>query len=128
MATNAANDLSVKNGDIAMVSGLDSLPQRIKNALSMLQGESPFHPKAGSCLKEYFDAFEKSPWLQRWVKLEVVRMACIPYYDRVQQTVYPLVPSVLQVMEVEKISPERTTQWQDFKFKLDVQGLGHGSR
>lgn len=124
MATNTANDLFVKNGDIAMVSGLESLPQRIKNALSMMQGESPFHPKAGSRLKEYFDAFEKSPWLQRWVKLEVVRLACIPYYDRAQRTVYPLIPSVLQVLEVEQVSPERTTQWQDFRFKLDVQGVG----
>ena len=124
MATNAANDLFVKDGNVAMVSGLDSLPQRIKNALSMLQGESPVHPKAGSRLKEYFDAFENSPWLQRWVKLEVVRLACIPYYDRVQQKVYPLVPSVLQVLGVEQIPPERTAQWQDFRFKLDVQGVG----
>ena len=124
MATNAANDLFIANGNIALVSGLDSLPQRIKNSLSMLQGESPLHPRAGSRLKEYFDAFEQSPWLQHWVKLEVVRLACIPYYDRAQQKAYPLVPSVLQVLEVEQITPGRATQWQDFRFKLNVEGVG----
>lgn len=72
-------------------------------------GESRFYPKAGSRLKEYFDAFEKSPWLPRWVKLEVVRLACVPYYDLVQRKAYPLIPSVLQVLEVEQITAERTT-------------------
>ncbi|MEZ0606840.1 hypothetical protein ACAX43_32750 [Paraburkholderia sp. IW21] len=124
MATNAANDLFVRNGDIAMVSGLDSLPQRIKNTLSMLQGESPFHPKAGSRLKEYFDAFEQSPWLQRWVKLEVIRLTCVPYYDAVQKKAYPLVPSVLQVLEVDQIASDRSAQWLNFRFRLDVQGVG----
>lgn len=124
MATNAANDMFAVNGNIALVSGLDSLPQRIKSSLSMLQGESPLHPRAGSRLKEYFDAFEHSPWLQRWIKLEVIRLACIPYYDRAQQKAYPLVPSVLQVLEVEQITPGRATQWQDFRFKLNVEGVG----
>lgn len=124
MATNAANDPFAKDGNFAMVSGLDSLPQRIKDALSMLLGESRFYPKAGSRLKEYFDAFEKSPWLPRWVKLEVVRLACVPYYDLVQRKAYPLIPSVLQVLEVEQITAERTTQWQDFRFKLTVEGIG----
>ncbi|WP_153950389.1 hypothetical protein [Cupriavidus sp. U2] len=124
LATNAANDLFVENGDIGMVSGIDALPQRIKETLSMLQGESPFHPKAGSRIKEYFDEFEDSPWLQRRIKLEVIRLACVPYRDRVQNSAYTLLQSVLRVHDVQKIAAQRDTDWQDFRFKLDVQGVG----
>lgn len=111
-----------------MVSGLDSLPQRIKENLSMLQGESPFHPKAGSRLKEYFDAFENSPWLQRWVKLEVIRLACIPYRDIVLKTQYTPLQSVLHVNDVKQVDAVRTTDWLKFSFSLDVQGVGPWER
>ncbi|MGT2455443.1 hypothetical protein ACU4GI_20300 [Cupriavidus basilensis] len=124
IATNHANDLFAENGDVAMVSGLDSLPQRIKQTLSMLQGESPLDPKAGSRLKEYFDDFEDSPWLQRWIKLEVIRLACVPYRDRLLDTAYTLLQSVLHVDEVEQLASERTGDWQEFRFKLDVEGVG----
>lgn len=123
-ATNSANDLYVVNGDFAMVSGLDSLPQRIKENLSMLQGESPFHPKAGSRLKEYFDAFEDSPWLQRWVKLEVIRLACIPYRDTTLNREYTPLQSVLHVNDVQQVDATRTGDWLKFRFSLDVQGVG----
>ncbi|WP_145929432.1 hypothetical protein [Pandoraea pnomenusa] len=124
IATNSANDLFVERGNIAMVSGLDSLPQIIKQTLSMLQGESPFHPKAGSRIKEYFDEFEDTPWLERWVKLEVVRLSCVPYQDRTQGTVYTLLQSILHVHKVEQLTSERTDNWHKFRFSLDVEGVG----
>ncbi len=123
-ATNSANDLFTNKGDIALVSGLNALPQRIKDSLSMLRGESPFNPKAGSRIKEYFDAFEGSPWLQRWVKLDVIRMACVPYQDRVLKTAYTMLQSVLHVDEVEQLDMGRAEDWLKFRFKLDVQGVG----
>ncbi len=126
--TNSANDLDVVNGSLAMVSGLDSLPQRIKESLSMLQGESPFHPKAGSRLKEYFDAFEDSPWLQRWVKLEVIRLACIPYRDTTLNTEYTPLQSVLHVNDVEQLDAIRAGDWLKFRFSLNVQGVGPWKR
>lgn len=124
LATNTANDLFVENGNIGMVAGLDALPQRIRETLSMLQGESPLHPKAGSRIKEFFDEFEDSPWLQRWIKLEVIRLACVPYSDRALNNAYTPLQSVLQVHDVEQIASERDADWKDFRFKLDVQGVG----
>ena len=123
IATNSANDLFLEKGNIAMVSGLDSLPHLIKQSLSLLQGESPMHPKAGSRIKEYFDEFEDSPWLERWIKLEVIRMSCVPYQDRIHKTAYTLLQSVLHVEKVEQLA-ERTGNWLKFRFKLDVQGVG----
>ena len=124
LGTNGANDLHVVNGSLAMVSGSDSLPQRIKESLSMLQGESPLHPRAGSRLKEYFDAFEDSPWLQRWVKLEVIRLACIPYRDIILNKEYTSLQSVLHVNDVKQVDATRTGDWLKFRFSLDVQGVG----
>ena len=125
MATDSSNDIFAVNGDIAMVEGLASLPQRIKNSLSLLKGESPLHPDAGSRLKEYFDSFEDSPWLQQWVKLEVIRMACVPYNDRTLNQIYTLLPSIRHVDAVEQLVVERNScDWLPFRFKLDVAGVG----
>ena len=94
----------------------------------MLQGESPLHPRAGSRLKEYFDAFEDSPWLQRWVKLEVIRLACIPYRDIILNKEYTSLQSVLHVNDVKQVDATRTGDWLKFRFSLDVQGVGPWER
>jgi hypothetical protein len=127
-ATSSTNDIFLHNGNIALVSGLESLPQRIKDSLSMLRGESPFNPKAGSRMKEYFDAFADSPWLRRWIKLEVIRMACVPYRDPVLKAAYTPLQSVLHVNQVEQIDTERTGDWLKFRFELDVRGVGPWER
>lgn len=128
LATNDANDWFVVNGDLATVSGLDALPQRIKEGLSMMRGESPFHPKAGSRIKEYYDAFAGTPWLQRWVKMEVIRLASIPYQDNVLHSEYTLLQSVLHVDDVCQIGDERTGDWVPFHFSLTVAGVGRWER
>lgn len=123
-ATNRANDIFGKTANITEVSGVDALPQLIKCSLSLLTGESPFHPLAGSHIKEYFDNLENSPWLQEWIKLEVIRLACIPYKAQTDTKVHTLIPSVLHVESVELVDSERKGDWLDFRFKLDVQGIG----
>jgi hypothetical protein len=42
-ALSDSHDLMVQNGNWAMVSGLDALPQRVKTCLSHQRGESPLH-------------------------------------------------------------------------------------
>ena len=90
----------------------------------MMRGESPLHPKAGSRIKEYYDAFEGSPWLQRWVKMEVIRLACIPYQDDVLRSEYTPLQSVLHVDDVRQVDGERTGDWVPFHFSLTVFGVG----
>lgn len=123
-ATNSSNDIFTAGGDIAMVEGLNALPQRIKECLSMLLGESPMHPKVGSRFKEYFDAFEDSPWLSRWIRLEVIRLACVPYNDPLGDRRYTQLQCVLHVDEIEQLDAERAGDWVKFRFKLDVKGVG----
>lgn len=124
MATNDANDIFLENRNIATVSGLEALPQKIKETLSHLRGESMWHPETGTRIKEYFDAFEGSEWLARLVKLETVRMASIPYhYEPLKHTYTPL-QCVNQVYEVTQLSHDRRENWLRFRFELDIEGIG----
>jgi len=55
LALSDAHDLFVtEDGNIAEVSGVDSLPQKIKMCLSSQRGESPFHKDFGTRIGEYY--------------------------------------------------------------------------
>ncbi len=74
------NDMFVENGQIARVSGLASLPQKIRSCLSLQKGESFFDPNSGVRFAEYSAAFHDSPWFSRLLVIEVVRQSAIPHY------------------------------------------------
>ncbi len=78
----------------------------------------------GSRFKEYFDAFEGSPWLSRWIRLEVIRFACVPYRDPVDDRRFTQLQCVLHVEEIEQLDAVRAGDWVKFRFKLDVKGVG----
>ena len=123
-ALNDAHDLSIVNGRWATVSGLAALPQKIKTCLSTLRGESLFNPTFGTRIKEYFDLFQASPWLSRLIKLEVIRMACVPYNDSILKRAYTPLQSVLHVWGIEQLPSEQTGDWLPFRFYLEVEGVG----
>jgi phage baseplate assembly protein W len=124
LALNEAHDLFLVNGDLAVVSGLDALPQKIKMCLSTLRGEVLFHRNFGTRIKEYFDDLKGSPWLPRLVKLEVIRLACIPYSDPVGLREYTPMHSVKRVRSVDRIASDAEADWQPFRFLLEVEGVG----
>jgi len=124
LALNDAHDLSIVNGDLRTVGGLDALPQKIKICLSTLRGEMIFNPTFGSRIKEYFDLFKGSPWLPRLIKLEVIRMACIPFVDSIIKRAYTPLKSVLRVQSIEQLPSEQPTDWLPFRFNLEVEGVG----
>lgn len=123
-ALNDDHDLYLTNGNWAVVSGLDALPQRIKSALSLQRGESPIHRNAGARLTEYFDLFRDSPWLSDLIKLEVIRNACVPYLDPIQNKEYTLLQSINRVYNIELLNTESKPNWVPFHFDLEVEGLG----
>jgi hypothetical protein len=119
------NDLYAdKKGDIGRVSGVDYLPQRLREVLSMQRGESPFWPSFGMRFVEYFEAYRGSPWLGLLFKLDVVRQAAIPYRDDVtRQTRTPL-QCVTRVRNVEILADAPTKNRLPVRLDLDVQGIG----
>jgi hypothetical protein len=119
------NDWAVDGkGGIAVVSGVDYLPQRLREVLSMQRGESPFWPTFGARLFEYFEAYRGSPWLDLLFKLDVVRLAAIPYTDGVTGETRTPLPCVTRVRNVEILADATTNNRLPIRLDLDVQGIG----
>lgn len=124
LALSDTHDMFVVNGKLATVSGLAALPQKIKMCLSILRGEMLFNRTFGTRIKEYFDLFHDSPWFQRLIQLEVIRMACIPYSDSITQRAYTPLHSVSRVLSIEQLPSEPADNWLPFRFHLEVEGVG----
>ncbi|MBS1041930.1 hypothetical protein JK203_13915 [Gluconobacter cerinus] len=99
-ALSANNDLMLDGGDIAVVSGIAALPQKLMMCLSMRRGESPFFQDFGSRLSEYWVNYMGSPWLEELLKLDIVRLASIPYSSPISNESYTPLMCVERVFRV----------------------------
>jgi hypothetical protein len=124
LALDSNHDIFMKNGDLATVSGLDALPQKISTSLSTQRGELLFSPTFGTRIREYFELFINSPWLPHLLKLEVIRMACIPVDVGAAEQPYTALRCVSRVRSIERLQSEQETDWIPFRLHLDVQGVG----
>ncbi len=110
------------------VSGVDYLPQRVREVLSMQRGESPFSPTFGMRFFEYFEAFRGSPWLDLLFKLDVVRQASIPFRDNLSGQTHTPLQCVTRVRSVEVLADAPTKNRLPVRVDLEVQGLGPWTR
>ena len=123
------NDLYLdKKGSIARVAGLDYLPQRMREALSMQRGESPFSPTFGMRFFEYFEAYRGTPWLDLLFKLDVVRQASIPFKNGITGRMHTPLQCVTRVRNVELLADSPTKNRLPVRVDLDVQGIGPWTR
>jgi hypothetical protein len=118
------HDLTAKNGTIAMVSGLEALPQRVKTCLSHQKGESPFHRDFGTRFAEYYRLLSGSPWFERYLKLEVIRPAAIPYIDPTNNRQYTPLLCVERVFGIELLADAPTNNWLPIRVDFEVKGVG----
>jgi hypothetical protein len=125
LALSDEHDLMLtSSGDIALVSGVDSLPQKIKTCLSSQKGESPFHRDFGTRIAEYFRLLAGSPWFEQFLKLEVIRQAAIPYMDPLYNHPYTPLQCVERVFAIELLADAPTNNWLPVRVDLEVKGLG----
>jgi hypothetical protein len=122
------NDMYVENGQIALVSGLASLPQLVTSCFSMSRGELLFHRDYGTRLAEYYDAFRSSPWLGHLLKLEAVRQAAIPYHDQVLNRHYTPLRCVEQVISLDVLAEAPAGNRLPIKVVFTVNGVGRWER
>jgi hypothetical protein len=127
LALSAKHDLFVENGQIATVSGLSALPQKLLTNLSMRRRESPFHTAFGSRLAEYWTNFVGSPWLGELMKLDVIRLASIPYADPVLGQSYTPLQCVERVNSVQVVG-DLADRRLPVRLDLQIAGLGAWSR
>ncbi len=124
-ALSEKHDLTLTpRGDIALVSGVKLLPQRIKIALSHQKGESPFHRDFGTRFAEYYRLLAGSPWFDQILKLEVIRQAAIPYVDPLNNRQFTPLMCVEHVFGIELLADAPTKNWLPIRLDLDVKGLG----
>jgi hypothetical protein len=123
-ALSDAHDLYVQCGNIAMVSGLDALPQQVKTCLSHQKGESPFHPEFGTRFADYYRRLDGTPWLGHFLKLELIRQAAIPYRDPLNGRQYTPLQCVERVFAVEALADAPANDWLPIRVELEVKGVG----
>jgi hypothetical protein len=124
-ALSEKHDLFVtKRGNIAEVSGVDALPQKIRTCLSSQKGESPFHRDFGTRIAEYFRLLAGSPWFEQFLKLEVIRQAAIPYVDPLHNRQYTPLQCVERVFGIKLLADTPTNNWLPIRVDLEVKGLG----
>jgi hypothetical protein len=123
------NDLYLDNkGDIARVAGVDYLPQRVREVLSMQRAESPFSPTFGVRFFEYFEAYRGTPWLDLLFKLDVVRQASIPFKDGPTGRMHTALQCVTRVRNVDLLADMPTKNRFPVRVDFDVQGVGPWTR
>jgi len=119
------NDMYLdEKGNIALVSGIDCLSQNIRSCLSMQRNESVFNPDDGMRFFEYFEEFKGSHWLSSLMKLDLIRMATIPYSDNVLKRKHTPLLCVLRVRDFELLSEVVTDHRLPVRLDLDIEGLG----
>jgi hypothetical protein len=118
------NDMYVKNGQIARVSGLEAFPQVLRSALSMQRGENVFAPCAEVRFFEYVEDFKGSPWLSRLMMLDVVREASIPAPSVMGEERHTPLPSITRVRSFELLSEIPNASRLPIRTVFDLQGFG----
>jgi hypothetical protein len=117
------DDLHLEKGDIATVSGLDALPQRLRSGLGLIRGESAFDQTAGSRLQDYYWRYRDKPWLEQLFALEVIRLAAIPHDERTGEKRPPLL-SIERVQSVKILAAAPANDRLPVQLELDVKGIG----
>jgi hypothetical protein len=123
-ALSNGHDLAAKDANWASVSGLEALPDQVKTCLSLQKGESPLHRDFGTRFAEYYRLLSGSPWLGRYMKLEVIRQAAIPYSDTINARQYTPLLCVEYVLGIEILADAPIKNWLPIRVELDVKGLG----
>ena len=123
-ALSDSHDPMARNGRWAEVSGLDALPQQVKTCLSHQKGESPFYRDFGTRLTEYYNLLSGSPWLERYLKLEIIRQAAIPCIDTINKRQFTPLLCVERVHGIEVLADAPTKNWLPVRVALDVKGVG----
>lgn len=125
-------DLRLEDGDLSpdfdLVSGVDRLPQHLELILGLGRGEPVLPADFGSRIAEYFALYGGTPWFERLVKLEIARLAAIPYRDEATRTVTTPLDCIERVIAVAAASDLPADRRLPIRVALDVAGLGRWER
>jgi len=124
LALGPTHDLSAIGGGFGLVSGFDAFKQRLSTCLSTQKGEMWFHPSFGVRFAEYAHLYEGSVWLPHFIKMEVIRMASIPFSEPGSAPEAPPLQCIRRVHRVDATNHPRDDHWHPFHFELEIEGWG----
>jgi len=118
------HDFAEENDDLATVSGVEAIPQRIMICLSTQKNELVGEGEFGTRLRAYFQLYAGTEWFERLIKLEAVRLSSIPHFDDMLNEEYTPMLCVDRVRSISVKSVPTPGQWFKIALVLDVHGLG----
>lgn len=114
--------------NLEMISGVAALPQKIGIVLSSRKGEWFLDQGIGTRIAEYVTLFEGSPFLSQLVRLEVIRMASIPFFDASLGQHYTPLACVERVQGFRFLAQPRLGTQVEVEVDFVVNGVGPWKR
>jgi hypothetical protein len=118
------NDLFIQDGGIARTSGVDSLRQVLQQTLSLVQGEAFFARDRGSRLQEYFWRYRDTRLLLSMLKLDIIRLAAIPYQDGGTKHKCTPLQCIERVWSMKLLATEPNNDRIPMLLDLEINGIG----
>ncbi|WP_454655085.1 hypothetical protein [Bosea beijingensis] len=107
-----------------MLTGFDAFTQHIESLLGTAIGDSIFHPRSGSRISQFYHDYAGSPWLERLIKMDVIRLASIIVDNKLYPSDVPPLRCINTVNEIKVLDLELTDQTLPLKVQLDLKGYG----
>ena len=107
-----------------ILTGVDAFVQNVECLLGLAMGEAMFAPLIGTHISQFFKDYAGTPWLSRFIKMEIIRLASIPIEDRLSRTNMTPLRCVNRVGAVEIPSEELKNQRLSVSICLDLESLG----
>jgi len=118
------HDFSLRNGSMCIAEGVDVLPQKIAFNMWKRFGEDSFFPRYGSRISELYPLYLGTLWLAHVLKLELIRLASIPYYDECLDESFTPFMCVNSIISIRLTSDEVTNNLIPAHLELEIEGLG----
>lgn len=122
------NDLDLDLSGTGEISGVARLEQHVRLTLSIRTGEWFVDPGFGTRIAEYAELFADSPWLDRLGKLDVIRMASIPFEDTLHKQHYTPLGCVERVFDFRFLGSPVVGAEIPVALHLEVRGVGNWAK
>jgi hypothetical protein len=107
-----------------MLTGFDAFTQNIEGLLGMAIGDWVFHPRAGSRVSQFYHDYGGSPWFERFIKMDMIRLASIITGDKLDKSDVPPLRYVNVVRGIEVMDLNLVEQKLPLRVQLDLNGYG----
>lgn len=121
----AAADISTLCAETGqMIHGMDAFIQHFERTFGAARGTWFLEPRGGSHLSDLYWRYEGSPWFQRLVMLEMIRLASLPSSGARHRAHATPLACVNRINSVEVPSFELEAQELRMAVEFDLEGIG----